>query len=209
MSKRPTSFEGSIEVPLSAPSRRTFLHDVTKGAALLSVLGVGTCEAKSKPPTKSKKIETGPHGKNVDAFTWRILDAAQDALLPAGGPIAGAREVNAIMYLDLALENPRFKWPKKRLLKLASALDENAQKKHKQTFSKLKLAERDALLHDATKTKEKRNVRLLLDITLEATLSDPVHGGNEKEKGWKSAGVMAPWPRPSSRETIVKHAFPT
>lgn len=193
-------------------SRRTFLQHTTKGAAAAALatttLATPACQAQAA----SKPVPPPTKAKSFNAAAWGILDAAQDVLLPGkenGGVIAGARDVNAIQYLDWALTHPRWAWPKKRLIGLANWLQRQAKKQHRAPFAELRFKQRDLLLQDACNTEHKRAVRLLLDATLEALLSDPVHGGNAKEAGWTTTGYTPAWPRPASREQVLTTQFPT
>jgi hypothetical protein len=122
-------------------------------------------------------------------------------LLPSGPDSFGAREVNAIGYLDAALhdagvdpEDPPV------ALKGSALLDEQAHRIHAQRFADLSEAERESVLRSAVKKNfGSRLVRLLLRYGLEAYLGDPVHGGNPAGKVWAQLGHRPGYPRPTQK----------
>lgn len=72
------------------------------------------------------------------------------------------------------------------------ALEENAQKRYKKSFSLLKGSEQDKILSDFEKNKIKTIgfkssyfFTLLRDMTVAGVLADPIYGGNDNKNGWR------------------------
>lgn len=146
---------------------------------------------------------------------WRTLEAAQDRLLPSGGsPLSeqtpgslegspGARDINAIGYLDGALaELDTDPADRDRVRKGAARIDELARARGAPSFAALDEAKRDQALREFQKEDDAGAwFEVMLGFTLEALLGDPVHGGNPDEIGWRWLGHQPGWPRPSRSAT--------
>ncbi|AOW96778.1 gluconate 2-dehydrogenase subunit 3 family protein [Campylobacter jejuni] len=72
------------------------------------------------------------------------------------------------------------------------ALEENAQKRYKKSFSLLKGGDQDKILSDFEKGKIQTTgfkssyfFTLLRDMTVAGVLADPIYGGNDNKNGWR------------------------
>lgn len=72
------------------------------------------------------------------------------------------------------------------------ALEENAQKRYKKSFSLLKGGDQDKILSDFEKGKIQTTgfkssyfFTFLRDMTVAGVLADPIYGGNDNKNGWR------------------------
>ena len=123
------------------------------------------------------------------ADTFAILDAAACRILPSDdGP--GAREAQVGRFIQRQLEGdlrdlrPAFD-------QLALLLDRLAQPGG---FVALPPAQKDAILARVAGAGgvQEALFRGLHSLVLEGFLSDPIHGGNDREVGWRAIGFPTP-----------------
>jgi gluconate 2-dehydrogenase gamma chain len=117
--------------------------------------------------------------------TFAILDAAACRILPSDdGP--GAREARVGRFIQRQLEGD--------LRELRPAFDQLALLLERQGFVTATPEQQDAILERVAHAggAQEALFRGLHSLTLEGFLSDPVHGGNDREVGWKSIGFRAP-----------------
>jgi gluconate 2-dehydrogenase gamma chain len=123
-------------------------------------------------------------------------------MLPSGGPTdPGARDVNAIGYLDAVLADPDIEsWPIRSIREGAGKLDEAARTRGAASFDLLAPAAMDDVLRslEAIDGGVYFLERMLIFL-LEALLGDPVHGGNPGGVGWRWANHKPGFPRPKAR----------
>jgi gluconate 2-dehydrogenase gamma chain len=126
-----------------------------------------------------------------------VLDAAASRILPADGT-PGAREAKVGRFIDrqlagsLAALRPAFD-------QLARLLDLWSRKSYGKSFVSLASADQDAVLAQLAQGRipvralpQEAMFRALHTLTLEGFLSDPIHGGNDGEVGWRSIGFPEP-----------------
>jgi gluconate 2-dehydrogenase gamma chain len=136
-------------------------------------------------------------GQDEPTQVTPILEAAAARILPADGS-PGAREANVGRFIDrqlagsLAALRPAFE-------QLAKLLDLWARKSYGKRFLLLAPAEQDAVLEQLARGRipvrsfpQEAMFRALHTLTLEGFLSDPIHGGNEGQIGWRSIGFAEP-----------------
>jgi hypothetical protein len=137
------------------------------------------------------------HAQDVPTDTVGVLDAAAARILPSeDGP--GAREAKVGRFIDRQLQGslsalrPAFE-------QLARLLDLWSRKSFGKAFTALAPADQDAVLGQLARGEipvrgfpQEAMFRGLHTLTLEGFLSDPVHGGNEGEVGWRSIGFPEP-----------------
>jgi gluconate 2-dehydrogenase gamma chain len=181
--------------------RRSLLARAAAIAAALAPAGLAGLSACAE---RVRRLSIAPTPVPAGALTftreqWRTLAAALERLLPSAPGEPGAREVNAIGYLDAVLvregiepEDPA------RMATAASRLDAQARERGAASFADLAEADRDAALLRLQKAdpEGKRCVERLLYYDLEALLGDPAHGGNPGEIGWTWLGHVPGEPRP-------------
>ena len=129
--------------------------------------------------------------------TFAVLDAAAARLIPSDdGP--GAREAKAGRFMRGQLEGdlrdlrPAFD-------RLAALLDFWSQRSFGSEFVALAPGQQDRALDMLARGQipvrgvpQEALFRALHILTLEGFLSDPLHGGNDGEAGWKFIGFAAP-----------------
>ena len=162
------------------------------------------------PPRRDPPLPPTPPGaprQSLSEAEWRTLEAACDRLLPSEGPRApGARDVNAIGYLDalLALPDEHPTW-RGIVRQGAAALEARARRTHRSDFASLSAAQQDALLQAYERfpgtppdvVSGAKWIRVMLAGILEAFFCDPVRGGNPGEIAWAWAGHTPSFPRPT------------
>jgi hypothetical protein len=180
--------------------RRAFL--LAAAGTGLSATVVGFWLAGLGDPTRRRRIEPTPSGGpgiTFDAPTWAALEAALDRLIPSEPTAPGARDVNAIGYLDRVLAEPDLDPEVHRdpIVAGVPRLDEGARARGAASFAGLPPEGRDLVLRgfeaDAAGV---RWLKKLLYFGLEALLGDPVHGCQPGEVGWRWLQHGPPEPRP-------------
>lgn len=176
-----------------------------KRRRLLQMLAAGA-GAFAARPLLADLLPSGGGGQSPLAQTvveapWPLLAAVQDHLFPSEPDAPGARDVNALAYLQQVLsftdrdsvEDRKFivagaTWLRKRV-----ALDHEGR-----VFGDLSEEEREKVLRTMVEGSKDGEtwVTLVLYYILEALLCDPVYGGNPGGIGWKWLGYIAGFPRP-------------
>ena len=172
---------------LGRPSRRTLLRWSALTGLSLALPGKGRAAAE----------EAGASTGSLDAPTLRTLDAATARILPSGdGP--GAREAKVLRFIDLQVAGPLQRL-RPALVAGASVLDQWGRKRHALPFAEVEPAAQDRILGELSRGEipapgfpQREVFRLLHTLTLEGFLSDPVHGGNHQQVGWRALGFHAP-----------------
>jgi gluconate 2-dehydrogenase gamma chain len=174
--------------------RRRLLQLLAAGAGALAAqpsLGGLLQSGSGRQSSLAEALEESP---------WPLLAAVQDHLFPSEPQAPGAREVNALPYLQFVLsltdresvEERKFitagaTWLRKRV-----AIDHDGR-----LFSELNEDERERALRRMAGSKDGENwLSLVLYYILEALLSDPVYGGNPDAIGWKWLAYTPGFPRP-------------
>ena len=145
------------------------------------------------------RTPAGEPGRTFDAAEWAALEAAYDRILPSAPGSPGARDVNAIGYLDAAMLDPDLD-PVYHLDVVRSGvprLEQAARAKGAASFAALAPETQDEVLKGLEA--QPPGVKWLRKMTwfgLEALLGDPVHGCQPGEVGWKWLGVVVDEPRP-------------
>ena len=128
--------------------------------------------------------------------TAAVLDAAAARILPSDdGP--GAKEARVGRFIERQLAEAPALRP--AFDQLARLLDLWSQKSFASSFTALPPAHQDAVLDQLARGQipvrgfpQQAMFRGLHTLTLEGFLSDPVHGGNDSEVGWRAIGFAAP-----------------
>ncbi|SRR6266404_3782197 len=135
--------------------------------------------------------------QEIPTDTSAVLEAAASRILPSDdGP--GAREARVGRFIDRQLEGslsalrPAFE-------QLARLLDLWSQKAFGKRFAMLDPSAQDTILGQLSRGQlgirgfpQEAMFRALHTLTLEGFLSDPVHGGNDGQVGWRSIGFREP-----------------
>ena len=174
-------------------SRRTFLLRVTGFFTTLFIPSVVTRAATERPSIQLKD-------------PWLTIGVVQDHLFPAETDSPGAKEINAITYLQNVISSSAIdKDEKEFILNGVKWLNDLSLEKHEAVFIYLSDSERTDMLHQITKSKAGRRwVSKLLSYICEALLGDPVYGGNPDGIGWKWLNHHPGFPRPSKHKRYWK-----
>jgi hypothetical protein len=184
--------------------RREWLELIALAAVLPACRGKHDEPAPSSEPHASAPP---PPPTALDPGARRTLEAACARILPAAGGFPGARETNAIEFIDRQLAVPPMQKIAPGMLALAHMLDDAARSRRAVEFAMLAPAAQDevldALAHGklGTKLPEPALFRLLHGFVLEAMFSDPKYGGNAREIGWQAID----FPEPPLREPGGSH----
>jgi len=169
--------------------RREFLDLV----ALLIALPA----CKEKPPPAKQEPTVAPAGA-LDPQAYRTFDAAAARILPGDATFAGARETGVAAFIDQQLTIAPMSKLAPLMIALAHALDDAARARGGSELGVLPPAKQDEVL-DAlargalgTKLPERELFRLLHTFVLEGFLSDPRHGGNHEQRGWRAIDFPEP-----------------
>ncbi|MDD5389747.1 MAG: gluconate 2-dehydrogenase subunit 3 family protein [Gallionellaceae bacterium] len=159
-------------------TRRTFLLASAGGLAALFTAG-GTLAA--------------------TANSWLVLAAVQNHLFPSELGSPGAREINALSYLQGVLGDPRGDRDEQRfILQGVDWLEDLSRQRHKASFVDLDPIRREQVLREVANSGPGENwLSTLLLYICEALLADPVYGGNPEGIGWAWLGHQAGFPRPT------------
>ena len=167
------------------------------------VVGVATVAGAALagwPSIARRLAEAAPDAARARTFTpeeWRTMAAAVDRLLPSGPGSPGARDVNAVGYLDAVLADPATDPARPPLVKDGAArLLARARARGASSFDALPPDVQDAAIRAFEATAGGRAwLDVVLGYVLEAFLGSPVHGGNPGEIAWAWAGIKPGVPR--------------
>ncbi|MDP6469943.1 MAG: gluconate 2-dehydrogenase subunit 3 family protein [Pseudomonadales bacterium] len=133
-----------------------------------------------------------------------LLEAVQSHLFPDDGNGPCARDLNALAYLELAMDDPVNAKDDDPdfLLRGCKWLDEQAQKQHVLAFVDLERDAQQAVMEQIARLKFGRNwLSLLMYYLTEALMLDPVYGGNPDMVGWLWLEHRPGFPRPLAGKT--------
>jgi gluconate 2-dehydrogenase gamma chain len=178
--------------------RRRFL-----AALALSALPAAGCRRRPAPAAVScavNRTSDGP-GRTLDAEQWSTLRAACARLVPSDGE-PGAEEANVVAFIDDQLAHPPVSGFHTELALGLRQMNSLARRQGASSFAGLQPAGQDEVLRQL-----QRGMRLgrgdsrhfflvLLTLTLEGFLGDPVYGGNRDEAGWRFLRFRPRPPRP-------------
>lgn len=142
----------------------------------------------------------GP-GRVLNAREWATLEAVSELIYPADAGKAGARQAQAINYIDAQLTQPPVDAFKPLLRVGAMHLDRLAKGRGKPTFDALDATAQEQVLKQLQRRRLGRYsggsfVRIMLALTLEGMFADPLYGGNHERSGWKGIGFKPQLPAP-------------
>jgi len=171
--------------------RRHFLKITSTGAAATAAT-TASLSLLSAP-----KLQTGDAGLSVRQ--WQTLDAVLDHLFPSEAEAPGAKDVNAVHWLQRVLLDDETDDVHKQFLRAGVAqVDETATELYQKLFVELQLDQRETVLRSMEQSKQQGKAWLqeIIRYIFEALLSDPVYGGNPGAVGWKWLQHIPGFPRP-------------
>ena len=123
------------------------------------------------------------------------IKVAQNDLFPKAKELG----VNTLNYINTILHHSRINEAEKTFLKNGVKwLNESAVELYGATYTKLSDAKRQLVLQNIAQTRWGGSwIDAMTRYILEATLGDPVYGGNNKEAGWKWLAFEGGSPRPT------------
>ena len=137
-----------------------------------------------------------PAGLSAEAL--RTLEAACARILPSDADGPGAREAQVIRFLERQAAGPLARL-RPALEQGALLLDKWSQRRFARGFAQADEAQQDEVLNQLSRAQipvksfpQAALFRALHALTLEGFASDPAHGGNDGERGWRAIGFTAP-----------------
>jgi len=173
--------------------RRRFLRWSVNTLLLGSVMPV---HAESWLPDFSA-IRLKATGMNV--VQWQVLAAVQDHLFPAEQKAPGAADVHAAAYLQWVLSDPSLKQSSRDFFRQGvESIMALSSQEHDRSFTALSEDQKEQLLRKFESQHDGAHwLREVLNYLLEATLTDPVYGGNPNGIGWKWLAHKPGYKRPT------------
>jgi gluconate 2-dehydrogenase gamma chain len=176
-------------------SRRTFLARMAgvSVAALFPLAAGGTTPSPQSNAVLSEQQQA-------------VLAAVQQHLFPSEPGIPGAREINALAYLNSVLADPKMDEGEKAFVRNGVGwLEDLVKEELGKSFTGLDATQREQMLRRIEQSRAGENwlATLLLYIS-EALLSDPVYGGNPNGIGWRWLEHQPGYPRPPADKIYGK-----
>ena len=140
---------------------------------------------------------------------WRTLDAVMEHMLPAEPDSPGARDIQAVEYLQNMLQAPDVPEDDRRfILNGVGWLNDLAKKEQAADFVGLNAQQREEILRRIEQSRAgERWLSAVLTWLLEALLSDPVYGGNPKGMGWKWLQHPPGYPTPPPEKVYFRLGY--
>lgn len=185
-----TDLPEPISILRARMSRRVFLALTARSAALVAIGSSSACALR----TLSVPID----GRLFSPAEEATLRAVQDHMLPSTPDSPGARDVNALDYLDAALRgsdvDPR---DLPRIRAGARELGRRSRDRNGLLFESLSAETRELELRAFEEEPPGEEwLTLVMGYLLEAYVGDPIYGGNPDGRVWKWLGHHAGYPRP-------------
>jgi gluconate 2-dehydrogenase gamma chain len=209
LNKKVTTKDSYLELFASAINRRAFLK-TSSAMSLTATLAasrfsLADSQYISEIPTMESSLGDLSARKNY--FTeaqHKVLDAVQMQLFPDDGNGPGARDLNAIAYLEWALTDPHNieEGDPEFIAKGIVWLNDLSEQTQADSFIKLSDKQQDTLLKQIARSRAGRNwLSVLMYYLAEALMTDPVYGGNPEMIGWRWLEHQAGFPRPVAGKT--------
>jgi gluconate 2-dehydrogenase gamma chain len=179
-------------------TRRRFLK-AAAGGSLAAIFPLSSGAAAGNRQSTDVNPET-----NLDP--WPVIDAVQQHLFPAETDAPGAREINALGYLQFVITDDTLDTDSREFIKKGVAwLQDMTYQMHKTSFVNLDEKDREKVLRKIAGSEAGENwLSTLLLYIVEALLTDPVYGGNTQQLGWKWLQHVPGFPRPPVDKTFLR-----
>ncbi|OQX50083.1 MAG: hypothetical protein B5M46_01875 [Epsilonproteobacteria bacterium 4484_20] len=148
-------------------------------------------------------LSSALHAKAPDAFekdfkeVEGVIAAVQEHMFPQGTKLPSAREMRATAFLFETVAHPSYDRDIRAFV-IEGAKELDSREKGKFISYTAKEKERALRAYEESSYGSSWLSRIMT-LSMEAILSDPVYGGNIKEKGWKALQTEGGQPRPESR----------
>lgn len=185
-------------LPPSMPSgmdRRRFIMLLSAAAAAYPLSALA--EKRSQPETVDYNSLQDP---------WLTIDAVQQHLFPAEKDSPGARDINALTYLQAMLQTPGADPEHVSFMTQGVTwLNDIARKQKQAGFIKLDPQEKEQVLRSIEKSRAgERWLSQHLGYILEALVTDPVYGGNPNGIGWQWLEHQPGFPSPAADKVFYR-----
>ena len=185
--------------------RRRFLR-YAAAAPLLSVGGLAGCpDPTSVAPDARRSTSADAQTDQRAVLTedqWALLDAVCARIIPTDSD-PGAREAHVVNYIDGQLAHPPVSGFRRMITIGLRKLEFVSRRLFRGSFTALAPEKQDRALLMLQRAKRfggrydgKQLMRVLVTLTIEGFLSDPIYGGNRGGVGWKLIGFRPQAPRP-------------
>jgi gluconate 2-dehydrogenase gamma chain len=175
-------------------TRRQFLLAAAGGslAAMFPLSSIAAANNRQNPDTKPDP--------------WPVIDAVQQHLFPAETDAPGAREINALAYLQFVVTDTTLDSDSREFITKGVAwLEDITFQQYKKSFINLNHKKREKVLRDIASSEAGENwLSTILLYIVEALLTDPVYGGNTNQLGWKWLQHVPGFPRPPADKTFLR-----
>lgn len=180
--------------------RRRFL--VGTGSALSAAL-LTRLEAFAAMPPPSTPLS----GADIEPAGWRTLGLVQEHLFPSEPQAPGAKDVNALAYLNFVMNWKGTDPAELGILRTGlAALTRIAADPDGSTFDMLGAQGREQVLRSVEASDGGSEwITLVLDYVFEALLADPVYGGNPGGIGWRWLEIQPGYQRPGPDQRYFKY----
>ncbi|MET0029358.1 MAG: gluconate 2-dehydrogenase subunit 3 family protein [Candidatus Thiodiazotropha sp.] len=134
-----------------------------------------------------------------EAGRWRLIADVQERLFPSEPEAPGAREINALTYLQWVVGDRNIDAQERAfILQGCDWLESLSREQHGRGFIALDTEQQEAMLERVARSEAGENwLSTLLLYLLEALLTDPVYGGNPDAIGWRWLQHRPGFPRPN------------
>ena len=137
---------------------------------------------------------------------WKTLSEVQDHLFPSEENSIGAKDINALVYLQNMMNISSFDLDDKELLNNGVIwLNDLSKQQYSKTFVHLDFKKKEKILRRIEESKAgSRWISLMLTYLLQALLTDPVYGGNPDGIGWEWLHHQPGFPHPTENKKYFK-----
>lgn len=167
-------------------SRRHFLKQSLIAGLLVHLPLIEACSG--------EHVKTAPLSKSW----FSSLKSVQEILFPPDGNGPSAAEVHAEAFVLWVLNDQRIDPGEKDFVMSGfQKLDEASSNSFNKVFSQLKKPQKEVLIEEINRPGWGENwLSLQLTYIIEAMISDPIYGFNDREQGWKWLSHQGGMPRP-------------
>lgn len=176
-------------------------HLITRRQILMAAAG-GSLAAMF--PLSSIAAENNRKSTDIEIDPWSVIDAVQQHLFPAEAKAPGAREINALGYLQFVINDTTIDIDSREFItKGVEWLEDISHQMYKKSFVTFDDKKREKVLQRIASSESGENwLSTLLLYIVEALLTDPVYGGNTDQTGWKWLQHVPGFPRPPVDKTF-------
>ena len=197
----------SQPITKSTLNRRQFIQLLASVSAYWPISGFTMTDTRSVIDNETKSVYL-----NLED-PWLTIADVQEHLFPADETSPGAKDITALRFLRNMLDAPDTDAEEKEFLMNGPTwLNDLSNKQYQKSFTQLDSQTKEKLLRQIeTSRAGSRWLSLMMSYLIEALLSDPVYGGNNKQQGWQWLEHIPGFPTPTIDKVYFKlgaHASP-